>query len=193
MQIIQSPSKNSYSRQGYKPELIVIHCTDGFFPGDLNWLRNTSGQSQVSSHYVISPAGAVHQLVDDSLAAWHAGRDFNPTARLLKKNSLGSIINANFYSIGIEISLKPPVIAPAVQWQAIKELVQYLATKHGIPLDRDHIIGHKEIFGKKTCPGTINVDQLVAELQPKPPVPPPAPEWNKEEYRRTIINFIKNL
>ena len=91
MQIIQSPSPNFYSRGGYGPEVIVVHVTDGLFPGDLNWLRNP--KSQVSSHFLIAPDGTVHQLVAEANAAWHAGRVQNPTAPL-KKN-----VNPNLYCV----------------------------------------------------------------------------------------------
>ena len=194
MQIIQSPSTNFYKgRFGYKPELIVVHCTDGFFPSDLAWLRG-SGTSQVSSSYYIAPDSAVHQLVDDANGAWHAGVLANPTAKLLKKNAAGVFINPNWYTLGIEVSLRPPAVSPAAQWQALKELVVHLATKHGIPIDRDHIIGHKEIRATKTCPGTINVDQLVVELSSPAPLPvPPSNMVDKEEFKLKIIEAIKNL
>ena len=189
MNIIQTPSKNFYNgRFGHKPELIVIHCTDGFFPSDLQWLTVTSNPP-VSSSYYVAPAGGIHQLVDDANGAWHAGRVLNPTAKLLKKNTAGVVINPNYYSIGIEVSLKPPAFVQPDQWKALKELIVHLATKHNIPIDRDHIIGHKEIYSAKTCPGTINVDRLVLELQ----TPPSTGLVDKEEFKNKIINYIKTL
>lgn len=189
MNIIQSPSKNFYNgRFGYKPELIVVHCTDGFFPSDLAWLRGASNPS-VSSSYYIAPDGTTHQLVDDANGAWHAGRVLNPTAKLLKPG-----INPNYYSIGIEVSLKPPATIQPEQRTSLKELIRELAARHGIPIDRDHIIGHKEIFSGKTCPGTINVDQLVADMAVPAPVPVPPPVMvDKEVFKKTIINYIQSL
>jgi len=188
MQIIQSPSKNFYiGRNGYKPELIVVHCTDGSAPGDINWLRGIDPRSQVSSNYYIAPLGVVHQLVDDANGAWHAGRILNPTFKLFK----GANINPNYYTIGIEVSLLGSQQIRAEQWASLKKLVSFLAGKHGIPVDRDHIIGHKEIFSGKTCPGTINVDQLVVELAAPAPVPPTMVD--KEALKLQIINFIKSL
>lgn len=196
MNIIQSPSTNFYKgRFGHKPELIVVHCTDGFFPSDLTWLRGASNPP-VSSSYYVAPDGATHQLVDDANGAWHAGRVLNPTAKLLKKNTTGVVINPNYYTIGIEVSLRPPAIAGAAQWSSLKELIKELCAKHNIPIDRDHIIGHKEIYSGKTCPGTINVDQLVVELAvPAPPVPVPVPPnmVDKTEFKNKIINYIQSL
>ena len=186
MEIIQSPSTNFHSRRGHKPELIVVHVTDGSFPGDLNWLRTPS--SQVSVHYLITPAGKVHQLVAEDQAAWHAGRILNPTAKLLKKNLLGQVINPNLYSIGIEVSLQPLASPVPVQMSALKELVRAIARRNGIPLDRNHVIGHKEIYAAKTCPGPIDMNQLVFDL-----LPPPPTMVEKNEFKNKIINFIQSL
>ncbi len=186
MQILQSPSKNYFKgRSGYKPELIVVHCTDGAFPGDLNWLKG-GGTSQVSSHYLVAPSGEVYQLVQDEDVAWHAGVVVEPSARLLKPG-----VNPNLYTIGIETSLRPNARMTEAQECALKELVKLVAERHGIPLDRDHVIGHKEIRATKSCPGTISVDKLVMELQSPPDVP--SNMVDKETFKRTIINFIKTL
>ncbi|MCR4307371.1 MAG: N-acetylmuramoyl-L-alanine amidase, partial [Candidatus Berkelbacteria bacterium] len=137
MNIIQSPSKNFYNgRFGHKPELIVVHITDGYFPGDLNWLRGASNPP-VSSSYFIAPDGTAHQLVDDANGAWHAGRILNPTFKLFK----GMNINPNWYTIGIEVSCRPPAVPAVAQMNSLKELIKELCVKHNIPVDRDHIIG----------------------------------------------------
>ena len=193
MNIIQSPSKNFYNgRFGYRPELIVVHCTDGSYPSDLDWLRGTSNPP-VSSSYYVAPDGAVHQLVDDANGAWHAGRVLNPTAGLLKKNAAGEVINPNYYTLGIEVSLRPPAVAGPAQYDALKDLIKYLANKHAISIDRQHIIGHKEIYSGKTCPGTIDVTKLVADLSVAPVPVPPSNMVDKEEFKKKIINYIQSL
>src|SRR3990167_5664498 len=150
MNITHSPSPNFYDRKGYKPEIIVTHCTDGYWPSDMDWLRNPA--SQVSSHFIISPSGEIHQLVAEENVAWHAGRIKNPTAPL-KKNALGMLVNPNWYSLGIEVSLKPPALMTPAQEKSWLWLVkEYLSPKWNIPLDRAHNWGHHEIFADKTCP-----------------------------------------
>jgi N-acetylmuramoyl-L-alanine amidase len=190
MNFIHSPSTNyTAGRSGYAPEAIVVHCTDGFFPSDLGWLRNP--ESQVSAHYVVGPNGEVHQLVLDGNTAWHAGKVLDPTWTGIKRAGLlQTFVNPNFYTIGIEVSLRPPALMPEAQNASLQALIKLLATTHGIKLDRQHIIGHKEIRGDKTCPGTINMDRLVGELAA--PVVDPA-MVNKEEMKRNIINYIKSL
>ncbi len=42
---------------------------------------------------------------------------------------------------------------PERQMEALKRLVTYLAVKYGIPPDRNHIIGHDEVYALKSDPG----------------------------------------
>lgn len=165
---IQSPSPNFGSRRGYKPEFIVIHCTDGYFPSDMEYLQNPTPNSivgPVSAHFVIAPNGDIHQLVDTDLEAWHAGRVDHPTAKLKMVN--GAYVNPNYYSIGIETSMPSTSQISAPQHASLMELVEQMGAKYGIPLNRQHVIGHREIYSLKTCPGTIDIDSLlpVSEAQ----------------------------
>lgn len=181
--ITYSPSPNFYERNGYKPELIVIHCTDGNFPGDKEWL--ISPKSQVSAHFLIAPNGETYQLVDPKKAAWHAGRVDKPTAKL-KKNFVGSYVNPNLYSIGIEVSLRPPQEMPVEQRGTLVDLVRTLAKEYSIPLDRDHVVGHREIYSLKTCPGTIDVDSIVKEAGP-------LEEETNEGIKKQIVALLDKI
>jgi len=181
MNIIQSPSPNFSERDGFKPEIIVTHCTEGVYPGDLNWL--TSVQSQVSSHYLVAPDGKIHQLVDEKKAAWHAGLIVNPTFQGLKPG-----INPNKYSIGIEVSLLPPAIMTEPQKKSYYELVKDISTRWNIPIDRQHDIGHKEIRSNKTCPGTINMDTVVKDLLSVSPGP-----VDREAIKKQIAELLAKL
>lgn len=161
--MIQEPSPNFSSRNGYKPELVVLHCTDGNFPYDMQYLQNPNPGSvvgPVSAHFVNAPDGAIYQLVDTANAAWHAGRIFNPTAKLKPG------INPNWYSIGIETSMISTEQPSDAQKRALVGLVKDLCAKYSIPIDREHIVGHHEIYSLKTCPGTINVDEIVRLATP---------------------------
>lgn len=188
MQIIQSPSPNFYDRHGYVPEIVVTHCTDGYWDSDMGWLRNPA--SQVSSHFVISyPSGEIHQLVAEENAAWHAGRHDGPRAKVpLKKTSLGLYVNPNWYSFGIEVSLKPPLAMTPAQEKSWLWLVKdYLSPKWNIPLDRAHNWGHFEVFSGKTCPAPIKVDDLVSKLYQPPAM------VDREAIKNNIIELLKKL
>jgi len=82
-------------RAGFKPAAVVIHRTGGSLQ-DMD-ARFTKAPSFSSSHYAVGLGGEVHQYVDESDTAFHAGVMINPTWKLLKSGS-----NPNFYTIAVE-------------------------------------------------------------------------------------------
>lgn len=136
---IQSPNYRS-GRSTY--EFVVIHTTQGSYSGTVSWFQNTS--SQVSAHYVVrSSDGQITQMVQDSDTAWHA-QCYNGRA------------------IGIEHEgyvADPATWYTDAMYSESAKLTKWLADKHGIPKDRNHIIGHVEVApscntGGHTDPGT---------------------------------------
>ena len=120
-------------------DTIVIHYTAVSYERTLEIFR--SPFSRVSAHYVVRQDGHVAQLVSESDAAWHAGHEMY-----------------NERSVGIEIELdheryRDPQYT-AQQYYATAALACAIAQRHGIPLDRTHVVGHNEIpFTKKLDPG----------------------------------------
>jgi N-acetyl-anhydromuramyl-L-alanine amidase AmpD len=159
MNIIQKKSPNFWiGRKGYKPEAVVIHIMDGTLVGTDSWFANTT--SQVSAHYGIGKNGEVHQYVQESDAAWHAGRVDASVWKLIKPN-----INPNLYTIGIEHEGKPDDVWTDAMKQSSATLIREICQRWQIPIDRDHVVGHFEIFSKKpNCPATNKriLDELVA-------------------------------
>jgi len=159
MNIIQKKSPNFWSgRKGYRPEAIVIHIMDGTLIGTDSWFANPS--AQVSSHYGIGKNGEVHQYVNEQDAAWHAGRVDVPSWRFIKPG-----INPNLYTIGIEHEGGPNDIWTDAMKQSSSTLIREICQRWQIPIDRDHIVGHFEIFSKKpNCPASNKaiLDDLVA-------------------------------
>lgn len=183
MNIIQKPSPNFSSRGTSKPEMIVVHCTDGSYPGDLNYLCNPnpgSAVGAVSSHFYVAPDGQVYQLVDMANVAWCNGRVDKPTAKL-KKDLLGKYINPNLYTVSIETSLRATEELRPAQEASLKELIRYIASTYNIPLNRDKVIGHREIYSLKTCPGKINIESLLGQ------------EQDKEKIKQQIIDLVNKL
>ncbi|HEV8536303.1 MAG TPA: N-acetylmuramoyl-L-alanine amidase [Candidatus Limnocylindria bacterium] len=108
---------------------IVIHETDGSWMSAMNWFRNP--RSRVSSHYLVRAwDGGIMQFVAESDTAYHA-RDANP------------------WTIGIEheFSLRYGIGHTDLQYRSSAALVCAIAKRYGIPLDRNHIVGHKELPG----------------------------------------------
>lgn len=159
MNIIQKKSPNFWiGRKGYRPEAVVIHIVDGTLIGTDSWFANTT--SQVSAHYGIGKNGEVHQYVQENDAAWHAGRVDAPLWKLIKPT-----VNPNLYTVGIEHEGKPNDVWTDAMKQSSATLIREICQRWQIPIDRDHVVGHFEVFSKKpNCPATNKriLDELVA-------------------------------
>ncbi len=150
------PSPNyTAGRQGYRPEAIVIHIMAGTLVGTDAWF--SSRQSGVSAHYGIGKQGEVHQYVDESDSAWHAGRRYAPSWSLIKDR-----VNPNLYTIGVEHEGRDDDAWPDTMYDASARLIQGVCLRWEIPIDRRHIVGHREIYARKTCPGhRVDLNRLV--------------------------------
>jgi N-acetylmuramoyl-L-alanine amidase len=152
IQIISCHSPNFTSgRFGYNVEAIVIHIMEGTLAGTDNWFANP--KSQVSAHFGIGFNGLIHQYVNEQDCAWHAGRICNPSWQLLKKLPSGKFVNPNYYTIGIEHEGNESSEWTDQMYQSSGELIGDICSRNKLSIDRDHIIGHHEIYSAKTCPG----------------------------------------
>ena len=127
-----------YGRDG-PVQYIVIHYTAVSYERTLQIFRDPF--SRVSSHYVVRQDGHIAQLVGEADTAWHAGHEWY-----------------NDRSVGIEIELDHERLRDprysVQQYEATAALACAIAARHGISLDRDHVVGHNEIpFTKKLDPG----------------------------------------
>ena len=159
MEIIQKKSPNFWvGRKGYRPEAVVIHIMDGTLVGTDSLFANHD--SQVSAHYGVGKNGEVHQYVQENDTAWHAGRVDAPVWKLIRPN-----LNPNLYTIGIEHEGRPNDIWPEEMKRVSASLIREICQRWQIPIDRNHIVGHFEIFSKKpNCPASNKqiLDELVS-------------------------------
>jgi hypothetical protein len=109
-------------------DCVVIHVTEGSFWGSVRWLRNH--RAHASSHYVISRSGRIVQLVHLSDIAWHAGN------RRVNAESVG--IEHEGYTYG-------RAGFTDAQYRSSARLTAYLARRSLMPIDRRHIIGHRQV------------------------------------------------
>jgi N-acetyl-anhydromuramyl-L-alanine amidase AmpD len=125
--VLRSGNHTASNRTAATINSIVIHATEGHFVGSVRWLRNP--HSHGSAHFVVARDGRVAQLVSVTDVAWHAGNNY-----------------WNRHSIGIEHEgfTARGGFTPA-EYHASARLVGYLAYRYGIPVDREHIIGHDEV------------------------------------------------
>jgi N-acetylmuramoyl-L-alanine amidase len=151
---VGSPNRTK-GRSGFRPGAIVIHIMEGTLAGTDSWFR--SPQSKVSAHYGVGKDGSVHQYVAETDAAWHAGRVHGATWQGRRAG-----VNPNLYTIGIEHEGKGDTEWPDAMYRASAALIRDIAHRWSIPIDRAHIIGHREIYARKTCPGEkVDLDKLI--------------------------------
>ncbi|WP_030903099.1 N-acetylmuramoyl-L-alanine amidase [Streptomyces sp. NRRL F-5126] len=126
---------------------IVIHDTEGSYAGSVASFQNSA--TYASTHYLIRASdGLVTQMVPTKDEAWHAA---NKTV--------------NMHSIGIEhegYAIKAGSWYTPSEYESSATLVKYLAARFGIPLDREHIIGHDEV------PGVLDANVASQHWDPGP-------------------------
>jgi N-acetyl-anhydromuramyl-L-alanine amidase AmpD len=123
-------------RQNTPVDLIVLHTTEADRgpgtkgkPSAVYWFANP--EAKASAHYVVGREdGSVWQCVAEGDTAFHAGnREYNRR------------------SIGIEVegfAARRDTWTPEVM-TALTALCADLLERHQIPLDRHHLIGHREV------------------------------------------------
>lgn len=162
LNITKNICKNYSEREGYKPEIIVIHISSGSLTSMASWFNTPS--SQASAHYGIGKNGSILQYVEEDKKAWACGRVNNPSFTLYKQG-----INPNLYTINIENEGMDLSLAPAIQIKTLCELIKDIAKRNNIPLDRDHIIGHFQIdaINRPFCPSPTHsiIDKLLVLLK----------------------------
>ncbi|MFD3456643.1 N-acetylmuramoyl-L-alanine amidase [Streptomyces sp. NPDC058691] len=138
---------------GIRIDSIVIHDTESSYASAIATFQAAGGSA---SHYVMRSAdGAVTQMVPTKDLAFHAGN-----------------YSTNMHSIGIEhegYAAHGATWYTEAQYQATADLVTYLAGRFGIPLDRQHILGHDNVVG----PTSATVSGMHWD---------PGPSWDWEHF-----------
>jgi hypothetical protein len=125
-------------RGGNRVRYIVIHTMQGSYAGSISWLRNPA--SKVSAHYCVrSRDGDVTQMVDEADTGWHAGNwSYNQQSVGIEHE--GWVADAAWYTDAM--------------YRSSARLACDIARRHGVPVDRQHIIGHDKVPGAThTDPG----------------------------------------
>lgn len=151
IKFIGSPNYTE-SRQGQKIEFIICHWIVGKLSVADIVFQDT--QRDTSSHYGIGD-NEIHQYVKDSDTAYQAG-DWN----------------INLRSIGIEHQGGPDLPISDETYDTSARLIAELCQRYNIPLDRQHILEHREIIATQ-CPGTLDVVRLINKAKDlNKPLPP---------------------
>ncbi|WP_225848394.1 N-acetylmuramoyl-L-alanine amidase [Streptomyces sp. HPF1205] len=110
---------------------IVVHDMEGTVAGSIKVFQDPT--KSASAHYLVGQDGQVTQMVQTKDEAWHAA---NKTV--------------NMHSVAIEnegFAVDKSTWYVESEYDSSAALVKYLAGRFGIPLDRQHVIGHDEVPG----------------------------------------------
>ena len=124
--------------RGYDIDRVVIHMPEATYDITLRVFQDPNHQA--AAHYVVrSEDGHVAQMVRELDVAYQAGnRGFNER------------------SIGIEHEgwADEPSYLTDTMYESSARLVAGICARYGIPVDRDHIVGHNEVPDVvRICPG----------------------------------------
>jgi hypothetical protein len=109
---------------------IIIHDTEATYATTLQLVQDPT---YVSWHYTLrSSDGHIAQNLKTRDVGWHAG-NWYVNAKSIGLEHEGFAAQGTWYT--------------EAMYRTSAELVRYLATLHGIPLDRAHILGHDNIPG----------------------------------------------
>lgn len=161
---------NYYSPDGHSgipntPRAWVLHTPEE--PADDNETTPAyfaGANRQASTHYYVDNDGDVYQLVPESCAAIANGLQGKP---LPSWALAGTSLNWQTLSVEIEgfAGSIEQTLTPA-QFGAVVALVKHRAQAWGIPLDREHVIGHYEVSVERSDPGAgFPWSALLAALQ----------------------------
>lgn len=181
MNITQRPSPNmTKGRNGWTPDIIVCHITDGAFDGAVSWVTNPS--SQVSYHYLVARDGRIVNAVDIRNTAWANGTNNSTDGRGNMHSRLATVrerkVNANLYTVSVGFEGRhvetggslTQIQLDAGVWlinQIRKNIRATFGTENLIPANRNHIVGHVDITPRwrPNCPGaSFPFDEIIMRL-----------------------------
>jgi len=119
----------------YDIDMVIIHVTQGSTASAVKAFQDPGHQA--AAHYIVGQNGRVTQMIRELDVAYHAGnRDYNER------------------SVGIEHEgfVDRPEDFTAAMYASSARLTARICARYGIPVDREHIIGHVEV------PGTDHTD-----------------------------------
>ena len=150
----------------YPVDMIIIHDTESSYISAINWFRSPGFGA--SAHYVVSQTGNIAEMVLEKDIAWHAGNwDYNTR------------------SIGIEHEgyAYTPATFTTAEYQASAHLIASICMRWGVPLDRQHVIGHYQVPDPNN-PGLFGGTDHHTD---------PGPYWNWSYYMATAVNYALAL
>ncbi|WP_371626054.1 N-acetylmuramoyl-L-alanine amidase [Streptomyces sp. NBC_01116] len=128
---------------------VIIHVTQGSFASAVKVFQDPAHQA--ATHYIVGQDGRVVQMIRELDVAYQAGN------RAYNERGVG-IEHEGFVD-------RPKDLTKAM-YESSARLTASICARHGIPVDREHVIGHVEV------PGTDHTD--------------PGPHWDWDRYMELV-------
>lgn len=147
--------KGNFDTNRAKVDLIIIHTMEGTTKGSTSHFSNPN--TNASAHYGVSLDGSITQWIPENAVAYAAG-DYQ-----VNRRSINVEHEDGYNPLTRKNAVNEP--RPPSLYKGSAELLADLSIAHKIPLDRDHVKLHREIDGRKACPGTLDIDRLIKEAR----------------------------
>ncbi|GGW19705.1 N-acetylmuramoyl-L-alanine amidase [Streptomyces capoamus] len=119
----------------YRVDRVVVHVTQGGYASAVKVFQDPAHGA--AAHYIVRADGRVTQLIRELDVAFHAGnREYNERSVGIEHE--GFVDDASSFTDAL--------------YAASARLTATVCGRYGIPVDREHIIGHAEV------PGTDHTD-----------------------------------
>lgn len=164
----------------HAPEFVMIHFTSAVVnnrsdPYNMEEIKSIFVDYEISVHYIIERNGTIRCYIPEDRVAWHAGKgawgedakytnNMNQYAIGIELAAIGSQEDMSIYLTGEEYAALDQSLLGFTQeqYEALKSLVEDICGRYGIPMDREHVIGHEEYASRKTDPGELfDWEQLI--------------------------------
>lgn len=151
----------------YPVNMIIIHDAEGTYGSTIQLFQDPT--TAASAHYVVSDQGQITQMVLEHDIAWHAGNwDYNTR------------------SIGIEHEgyayAQPTWYTPAM-YNASAYLIASICSRWGVPMDRNHVIGHYQVPDPNN-PGLYGGTDHHTD---------PGPYWDWTLYMNQAVHYASTM
>lgn len=144
-----SPQNFQAGRAGFKPQAVVVHRSGGSLADIDN--RSLQAGTFSSAHYAVASDGDIHQYVEETDAAFHAGVVVNPKWPLIQAGK-----NPNLYTLGIELEGNAGQPIPDAQYNAAALLIAEIVARWQFAADSNHVVLHDEIRAGRNCPEMVS-------------------------------------
>jgi N-acetyl-anhydromuramyl-L-alanine amidase AmpD len=157
--VVPCNASNCYQPQNHggvpnKPRGIVLHTPEERADNiEVTPYYFQNAGLDASTHYYLDNDGDWYQMVPESFGAIANGLNGKPLPSWALANT-----SLNWQTLSVEIegyahSIHETMPVGGVQFNSLAAWITHRAQAHGIPLDREHIVGHYQVADNRSDPG----------------------------------------